>query len=238
MVVAVSGFPHKAVAGWRLARPHEGGGSHYGVLVPSGDYELLVFDDRDDTRLLRSEDPRVAVQLLDLEPWRPVSAMPPVRRDLSLSLDAEETAEDLGDRVRAALGARAGLVEAVQVVSETAWAALPAAARARLGMRPGQKNVLVRVVLRSLERTLTSPECNALRDEIYAALHQGSVLAWAARPPEAAERRCVRASAGGMNPTLRGRGPWKPSPSYRTRTPARCSACGRRCARSSRRSRG
>ncbi|MGC4121196.1 MAG: hypothetical protein QM765_42790 [Myxococcales bacterium] len=150
------------------------------------DRVLMLRKGLDDIRLLRSQDPRVAGQMLDLEPWRPVSAMPPVRRDLSLALPEDETAEELGDRVRAALGARADLVEAVQVLSETPWAALPEAARARLGMAPGQKNVLVRVVLRSLERTLTSEECNALRDEVYAALHRGSAWAWASAEPRKA----------------------------------------------------
>ena len=44
-----------------------------------------------------------------------------------------------------------------------------------------QENLLVRVVLRDLERTLTAPEANALRDRIYAALHRGSAHQWAAR---------------------------------------------------------
>lgn len=35
-----------------------------------------------------------------------------------------------------------------------------------MGMTPGQKNVLVRVVLRRLERTLTDSEANQLRDRI------------------------------------------------------------------------
>ena len=39
-------------------------------------------------------------------------------------------------------------VEAVEILSETPGAELPAAARERLGLQPGQKNVLVRVVLR------------------------------------------------------------------------------------------
>ena len=59
-----------------------------------------------DIRLLRSADPRVAAQMLDLEPYRPVSHMPPVRRDLSMVVgdDTEASAEILGDRVRGALG--------------------------------------------------------------------------------------------------------------------------------------
>jgi phenylalanyl-tRNA synthetase alpha chain len=133
-----------------------------------------------DIRLLRARDPRVAEQMQDLAPYRPVSAMPPTSRDLSIAVDTGDTAEDLGDRVRAALGERAAVVESVEVVAETAHDALPAVARARIGLAPGQKNLLVRVVLRDLDRTLTTPEANALRDRIYAALHRGSAHQWAA----------------------------------------------------------
>ena len=40
--------------------------------------------------------------------------------------------------------------------------------------RPFKNNLLVRVVLRDLERTLTAAEANLLRDRIYAAIHRGS----------------------------------------------------------------
>jgi phenylalanyl-tRNA synthetase alpha chain len=133
-----------------------------------------------DVRLLRAADPRVAAQMGDLAPYRPVSAMPPVRRDLSVAVAADTVAEDLGDRVRAALGARAASVESVEVVAETRAADLPPAARARLGIRPGQKNLLVRLVLRDLERTLTDADANRLRDEVYAAIHAGDAHTWAA----------------------------------------------------------
>jgi phenylalanyl-tRNA synthetase alpha chain len=145
---------------------------------------LMLRKGLDDIRLLRSADPRIASQMLDLEPYRPVSSMPAVRRDLSLVLGEEDTPEELGDAVRAALGDRAELVESVEVRSETPYRALPAAAVARLGIAPGQKNVLLRVVLRALDRTLTHEECNVLRDDIYAALHRGSSWEWAARPVE------------------------------------------------------
>ena len=59
---------------------------------------------------------------------------------------------------------------------------LPGPAAARLGARPGQRNLLVRVVLRRLERTLTAEEANSLRDRIYAAIHQGTHHQWAAGP--------------------------------------------------------
>ena len=47
------------------------------------DRALMLRKGIGDIRLLRSADPRVADQLLDLEPYRPVSSMPPARRDLS-----------------------------------------------------------------------------------------------------------------------------------------------------------
>ena len=82
--------------------------------------------------------------------------------------------------MRAALGDDdASVVEEITVVSETSHEALHPNARARLRMRSDQKNVLVRVVLRSLERTLSDTEGNALRDRIYAALHEGAVHEWA-----------------------------------------------------------
>jgi phenylalanyl-tRNA synthetase alpha chain len=135
----------------------------------------------DDIRLLRATDPRIAMQMLDLEPYRAVSMMPPVRRDLSIVVDDVIEPEQLGDRVRAALGDRAELVEAVEIVSSTPYESLPDAARTRLGIAPGQHNLLLRVVLRAIDRSLTHDECNDLRDAIYAGLHAGSVHAWAAR---------------------------------------------------------
>ncbi|MFB9690096.1 hypothetical protein [Amycolatopsis plumensis] len=130
-----------------------------------------------DIRLLRSTEPAVAAQLTDLAPYRPVSALPPVRRDLSIAVDADDRAEDLGDRVREALGE--DVVESVEILQETPYARLPAQARARLGATPDQKNLLVRLVLRPLDRTLSDHEANVLRDRAYAALHRGSVHHWA-----------------------------------------------------------
>jgi phenylalanyl-tRNA synthetase alpha chain len=126
-----------------------------------------------DIRLLRSADPRVAGQMRDLALYRPVSNRPAITRDLSIAVAADDDVELLGDRVRGALGQDADSVEAVEVVSETPVADLTEVARRRLGARPGQKNVLARVVLRHPERTLTRDEANDLRDRVYLALHRG-----------------------------------------------------------------
>jgi phenylalanyl-tRNA synthetase alpha chain len=53
---------------------------------------------------------------------------------------------------------------------------LPEVAQARLQIEPGQANALIRIVLRPIERTLTAPEANLIRDDIYKALHQGPVM--------------------------------------------------------------
>ena len=141
---------------------------------------LMLRKGIDDIRLLRSGDERVASQMLDLAPYRPVSSQPPVTRDLSIAVRNDADAEELGDRVRVALGDDAEGIEAVTVVSETPGDDLPPQAVERLGLQPGQKNVLVRLVLRHATRTLTDAEANALRDRVYGVIHEGSAYQWAA----------------------------------------------------------
>jgi phenylalanyl-tRNA synthetase alpha chain len=156
---------------------------HHGLAMGLGlDRLLMLRKGIPDIRLLRATDPRIASQLLDLAPYRAVSVMPPVRRDLSIVVERATDAEQLGDEVRAALGERAELVEHVELLSTTTYDALPDAARARLGIAPGQLNLLVRVTLRALDRTLTHDECNDLRDAIYTAIHHGAVHQLINRP--------------------------------------------------------
>ena len=81
----------------------ECGLAHPGVLAAAGlagcgglalgmglDRMLMLAKDIPDIRLLRSADPRIAGQMLDLAAYRPVSSMPPVTRDLSVAVDADE----------------------------------------------------------------------------------------------------------------------------------------------------
>ncbi|GGV72789.1 hypothetical protein GCM10010277_86140 [Streptomyces longisporoflavus] len=140
---------------------------------------LMLLKGIPDIRILRSVEPSVAAQMADLAPYRPVSAMPAVRRDLSVAVDRDDLAEDFGDRVRDALGPDADCVESVEILAETPYTQLPPQALERLGAGPDQKNVLLKVVLRHLDRTLTDQEANLLRDRIYAAVHQGSTHQWA-----------------------------------------------------------
>jgi phenylalanyl-tRNA synthetase alpha chain len=175
----------------------ECGLAHPGVLAAAGlpgwgglalgmglDRLLMLAKGIPDIRLLRSGDPRVAGQMLDLAPYRQVSSMPAITRDMSIAVAEDDDEETLGDRVRDALGADARRVEEVRVVTATAYQQLPASAIGRLGARPGQKNLLLRVVLRDLDTTLTREAANALRDRIYRALHQGTAHQYVGRLPQ------------------------------------------------------
>jgi phenylalanyl-tRNA synthetase alpha chain len=156
--------------------------SHSGLAMGIGlDRILMLRKGIDDIRALRSTDPRIATQMLDLEPYRPVSSQPAIQRDLSIAVDAAVTAEEIGDRVRNALGPASAAIEAIQILSETSYLELSIAARRRLGIGVTQKNVLLRLVIRDLERTLTSAEGNQLRDQVYGVLHEGSVATWASK---------------------------------------------------------
>ena len=178
--------------GSRWVEVWECGLAHPGVLAAAGlaghsglalgmglDRMLMLIKGIPDIRLLRSADPLIADQMRDLARYRPVSSMPPITRDLSVAVAEDEDEETLGDRVRDALGTEAPCVEEVRVLSATACDRLPASAARRLGARPGQKNLLVRVVLRDLEKTLTNEAANSLRDRIYLAIHQGTEYQWA-----------------------------------------------------------
>jgi phenylalanyl-tRNA synthetase alpha chain len=157
-------------------------GGHSGLAMGIGlDRAVMLRKDIGDIRLLRSDDPRVADQMRDLEAYREVSPQPPARRDMSIACARGLADEDLGDRVRGALSAeQAEWVEEVAVAARTPAAELPASARERIGIADDQENLLVRVVLRHPTRSLAKAEANALRDRIYAALHEGSQWEWAA----------------------------------------------------------
>ena len=96
-------------AGRRRTRPGRWSGLALGMGL---DRAVMLRKRLPDIRLLRGSDPRIAGQMLDLAPWRPVSQQPPARRDLSLVLAAADAdVELLGDRARTALGADADALE-------------------------------------------------------------------------------------------------------------------------------
>ncbi|MFI1917803.1 hypothetical protein [Nocardia sp. NPDC020380] len=157
--------------------------SHSGLAIGLGlDRMLMLLKGIPDIRILRSSTPAIASQLTDLSAYRPISSMPAIRRDLSIAVAPTDVAEDLGDRIREALGPQADPIESIEILSETHCATLPPQALHRLGAHPTQKNLLIRITLRRLDKTLTDEEANNLRDRIYATLHQGTTHQWATTP--------------------------------------------------------
>lgn len=127
-----------------------------------------------DIRLLRDQNERVQAQMHDLNPWRAVSRLPSIARDISLAVTPGLSEEVLTEKMLLAAGDCAEWIEEMQVRGRWGFADLPVQAIERLGLLPGQENVLLRVVLRDCSRSITTAEANALYADIQCALHEGA----------------------------------------------------------------
>jgi phenylalanyl-tRNA synthetase alpha chain len=127
-----------------------------------------------DIRYLRSTNPDIAKQMTDLSPYKEVSHQPSIKRDMSYSVPKSYVEEDINEDIRNALGDNMNILESVEVVSETPAEQLPDRVRERLGCKPDQKNVLVRITLRHLEKTLTNKQANEIYDGIYTKINHGT----------------------------------------------------------------
>jgi phenylalanyl-tRNA synthetase alpha chain len=112
-------------------------------------------------------------------PHSPLSAAR-LQRDLSVAVSAEAAAS-IDDRVRSSLGDRADSLEQIVVLSQTRYMDLSMSLRRRLGIAPGQVHLQLRLVIRDLDRTLTSDDANELRDAVVDVLHEGAVRTWVSR---------------------------------------------------------
>ena len=127
-----------------------------------------------DIRLLRDPNERVQAQLHDLLPWKAVSRLPSISRDISLAVTPGLSEEVLTEKMLLAAGDNAAWIEEMHIKGRWAMADLPVQAIERLGLLPGQENVLLRVVLRDCSRSITTLEANALYERIQSALHEGA----------------------------------------------------------------
>lgn len=127
-----------------------------------------------DIRLLRDPDDRVQAQMHDLQPWQAVSRLPCITRDISLAVTPGLSEEVLTEKMLLAAGDCSAWIEEMQVKGRWAVDELPVQAIERLGLLPGQENVLLRVVLRDCSRSITTLEANALYERIQSALHEGA----------------------------------------------------------------
>jgi len=89
-----------------------------------------------DIRYLRAGEQRSAAQMQDLDPWRPVSMLPAITRDMSVVISADTDDETIGDTVRTALRDRVDDIESIEVSTARATTNCPNAHSSDWGLCP------------------------------------------------------------------------------------------------------
>ncbi|MBN2015310.1 hypothetical protein JW766_00565 [Candidatus Dojkabacteria bacterium] len=135
---------------------------------------VMTKKDMDDIRYIRSDNTRIAEQMQNLEKYREVSDQPSISRDMSYCVPRGYVEEDINDDIRNALGKQEDILESVKVLDEIEYRDLPKVAKDRLGCSDDQKNVLVRITLRHLSKTLTKADANKMYTAIYTKVNYGS----------------------------------------------------------------
>ena len=127
-----------------------------------------------DIRYLRSANPTISAQMRNLDTYIEVSHQPAIKRDLSYCVPSSYVEEDINEDIRQAMGKNVSILESVTVLSETQVTDLPETVKHKLGCLDNQKNILVRITLRHLSKTLTNDEANELYNTIYAKVNKGT----------------------------------------------------------------
>jgi len=126
-----------------------------------------------DIRIIRSTDPRIVKQMTNLDEYKIVSDQPAISRDMSYTVDHNDTEEDICEVIRDVFGDKADLLEEVVILERTPFEKLHPKAVENLGAKENQDNVLVRIILRHPDKTLTKQEAADLYTMAYPKLHQG-----------------------------------------------------------------
>jgi phenylalanyl-tRNA synthetase alpha chain len=135
------------------------------------DRAVMMIKKLNHIKLLRESEVRTAQQMQNLDVYKPVSKYPSIARDLSVVVDASTTPEDLTQLVHKELGEHSLLLEDVEAVSETPYDKLHAHVQERLSMSPHEKNILLRLIFRSHERTLRKDEVDTCMGKVAHALN-------------------------------------------------------------------
>jgi len=131
-----------------------------------------------DIRLIRSINPRVAKQMLNMEKFKAVSDQPAMMRDMSYCVNKNDTEEDICEEIRNVFGERSDLLEEVKILERTSFDKLTPIAKERLGAKEDQDNVLVRIILRHPDKTLTKKQSAELYAMAYPKLHKGGTVGY------------------------------------------------------------
>lgn len=127
-----------------------------------------------DIRLIRSVDPRIIKQMTNMEKFKNVSDQPAISRDMSYIVDKNDTEEDICEDIRNVFGDKSDLLEEVKILERTSYEKLHPVAKEKLGAKEDQDNVLVRIILRHPDKTLTKKEAAELYEMAYPKLHKGN----------------------------------------------------------------
>ena len=128
-----------------------------------------------DIRLIRSIDPRIIKQMSNMDKYKSVSDQPAISRDISYCVNKNDSEEDICEAIREAFGEQSELLEEVKILERTPFENLPQIAKDKLGVNADQDNVLVRIILRHPDKTLTKSEAANLYANAYPKIHKGSV---------------------------------------------------------------
>lgn len=135
---------------------------------------VMTLKEIPDIRYLRSTNPKIAEQMTNLDPYHEVSNQPAIKRDMSYVVPQEYVEEDISEDIRRSLGDRVDTLESVEIMGQTTYLELPEKVRERLGCNSLQKNVLVRITLRHLERSITNEEANQIYEQVYSKINKGT----------------------------------------------------------------
>jgi phenylalanyl-tRNA synthetase alpha chain len=141
---------------------------------PGLDRLVMTLKNIPDIRYLRSDNSRIAAQMYGLDEYKEVSLQPAISRDLSYSVDEAQVEEDISQNIEKAIGGSIGALESIELISETKYDDLPDVAKLKLGISSGQKNVLVRITLRDLNRSISNKEANQIYSKIYSRVNEGA----------------------------------------------------------------
>ena len=164
------------LAGRKLLTQSGFGEEYSGLALGMGlDRFVMLVKNIEDIRSLRDTNPRVQAQMENLKKYTVVSKQPPIRRDMSIVVWKDTLLEELTEKVMENIGEKASWVEEITITTSTDHDMIPEAIRPRIGIKPGQENWLIKVILRDVGRSLTAEEANAFYTEMYPLIHQGTV---------------------------------------------------------------
>lgn len=138
----------------------------------------MLLKDVPDIRIFWSEDERILKQWWDFEPYKSVSKLPPVYKDISFLVDKNSFIKDEKESEKKweiELVNEADSFEIAGVVRDIAWwlveeVRITDIYENDLLFKTEQKSVTIRITFRSLERSLTHEEINGLYFEIRDAI--------------------------------------------------------------------